>query len=105
MIVLIAQGGGFYGCALMTLEMGVGEAQERLAKLGWEATVDPDGSFTIEPEENPFSDGQTIVTVREWRGQPQPDPVVVLDTGHACEDLVALIHIQKTLAGQVKRVS
>lgn len=96
MTLIIAQGGGFYGCAFMTSEKSVKEVALVVEKTLGVKREHPDGTYFI------LSDGvpaelcdQSCIDVREWAGNPQPEPVVLF--GHTERDMELLGKIAEAL--------
>jgi len=75
-IAVIAQKAGFYGCAFFTTESTVDAVKQAIISAG--AT---------------YAD----VMINPFLGQPQPEPVLLFDTGSGNEDLELLRRIRKYL--------
>lgn len=92
MFVFIAQGGGFYGTAFLTTDKSFPLIKSRLSGANLDCHFDDPnraGSIHFRPD--------TLVLVRPWDGNAQPDPVVLFDSGHAKQDLDALNQVQNLL--------
>ena len=98
MTLIIAQGGGFYGCAFMTSEKS---AQEVISIVGQALKCKPEhpdgGYFILSDGVPPALCDQSCIEVREWAGNPQPTPIILFDTGHGERDMGHLSAIQAAL--------
>lgn len=109
MNIIIAQGAAYYGSAFCTTSIGLKEAHARLTKAGYPArlvlSAGP-GSETIMVTEvfDPLKPGQpehareyTVIMIRPWAGEPQPEPIIYFDSGHGQRDLEALTAVKIAL--------
>ena len=87
MLLLHAQGGGFYGCAIATISLSLDEAARRLRKAHKSNSRQTGELVSLELELN----DDDFVTISEAPVglSPVPRAVVLFDTGHADEDFAA----------------
>jgi len=90
-ILLLAQGEGFYGCAIVVTRTTISEVEESLIHLGY--TIEGDGWATLSLFVYGKSvEGQNIMykTLKPQDAIECPVPTVLFDTGRGKEDLKAL---------------
>lgn len=87
--ILIAQGEGFYGCAIVTTELSWEHLVLGLLSKRWDVIpiLGADQrlqQLTIETKPD------CLVVIKEFDGEAQPRPVLIFDTGHSDLDVAML---------------
>jgi len=88
--LIVAQGGGFYGCAFFTTNKSIDEVREILKDH--HLFAEGDEGFGI------IHDGTSVfIRGSNWSGQPQPNPVLLFDTGRGDKNIQALWYMKGLL--------
>ena len=95
--LVIAQGGGFYGCAIWTTRSHIDAVIDVVRSLnprpGLESKFDDGRMFVFDVPED-FGPQEQMVIVRTAQGINAPDPVMVFESGRAHCDLSILARIR-----------
>ena len=127
MISFVAQGPGFYGCAFFTADTTIERVIEMVKNSDdpfWEGAECNESGYVVAVGD-PLPHGEEVIQVGpsagmtfndlrasrgqkpestnpvfymfEFKGVPQPDPVLLFDSGHGEEDMKLLLKLKKLL--------